>query len=396
MPEQRELPRTRWAWVEVDLEAIRSNVRTFRALTKPPTRLMAVVKADAYGHGAVPVAQACRAAGADAFAVATVEEGVALRTGGIDEPILLLCQPPLTAIPTLVEHRIMPSVFDLEFAARLGEEAQRHGGREADYHLVIDTGMDRIGVPHAEVGAFVQVAEHLQGIHLAGTFTHFATADKTSDWDFTLQLKRFRDAVAAIRRQGFNPGCVHCANTPATVLHPETHFDMVRVGVGLYGLHPSETTVGQLRLVPAMSVRARAVRVTRPGVGEGVGYGMTYRVARPSIQIATLPLGYADGLARRLSNDMEVLYGGMRWRQVGNICMDQCMVEVEPELALARGYKVRPIEAGDEVTIVGRDGAEQITLDDLALRLGTINYEVACAFGMRLPKVYLNRLGPGM
>ena len=395
MPEQRELPQTRWAWVEVDLEAIRSNVRMFRSLTKPPTRLMAVVKADAYGHGAVPVAQACRAAGADAFAVATVDEGIALRAGGIEEPILMLSQPPLEAIPLLVEHRIMPSVYDLEFAARLGEHARR-SGQEARYHLVIDTGMDRIGVPFAEVGEFVQVVEHLQGLKLAGVFTHFATADKTSDWDFTLQLKRFRDAVAAIRAQGFNPGCVHCANTPATVLHPETHFDMVRVGVGLYGLHPSETTVGQLRLRPAMSVKARAVRVVKPRVGEGVGYGMTYRVARPSIQIATLPLGYADGLARRLSNDMEVIYGGMRWRQVGNICMDQCMIEVEPELALARGYQAKPIEVGDEVTIVGREGGEQITIDDLALRLGTINYEVACGFGMRLPKVYVNRNGVGL
>ena len=396
MPEQRELPRTRWAWVEVDLEAIRSNVRAFRSLTKPPTRLMAVVKADAYGHGAVPVAQACRAAGADAFAVATVDEGIALRAGGIDEPILLLSQPPLESIPLLVEHAIMPSVYDLEFAARLGEEAVRRGGKEARFHLVIDTGMDRIGVPFAQVGEFVQVIEHLQGLKLAGTFTHFATADKTSDWDFTLQLKRFRDAVALIRQMGFNPGCVHCANTPATMLHPETHFDMVRVGIGIYGLHPSETTVGKLRLRPAMSVKARAVRVERPRVGEGVGYGMTYRVARPSIQIATLPVGYADGLSRRLSNDMEVLYGGLRWRQVGNICMDQCMVEVEPELALARGYQAKPIEVGDEVTIVGREGGEQITLDDLALRLGTINYEVACGFGMRLPKVYVNRNGVGL
>ncbi len=395
MPEQRELPKTRWAWVEVDLEAIRSNVRAYRSIIKPPTRLMAVVKADAYGHGAVPVAQACRAAGADAFAVATVDEGLQLREGGIDEPVLILSQPPLESIPLLVEHNVMPSVYDLEFAARLGEEGRRRGV-EAKYHLAVDTGMDRIGVPFAEVGEFVQVAEHLQGLRLAGTFTHFATADKTSDWDFTLQLKRFRDAVALIRKMGFNPGTVHCANTPATMLHPETHFDMVRVGIGLYGLHPAETTVGALRLRPAMSVKARAVRVERPRVGEGVGYGMTYRVARPSIQIATLPLGYADGLSRRLSNDMEVIYGGLRWRQVGNICMDQCLIEVEPELALARGYQAKPIEVGDEVTVVGRQGGEVITIDDLALRLGTINYEVACGFGMRLPKVYVNRNGVGL
>ena len=392
MIDDRELPRTRWAWVEVDLEAIRHNVRVFRGLTNPPTKLMAVVKADAYGHGAVPVAQACRAAGADAFAVATVEEGVALRAAGIAEPILLLSQPPIEAIGELLDHDIMPSVYDLEFAAQLGEAASGRG-RDARYHLAVDTGMDRIGVPWDGVIGFLLVAERLRGIELAGTFTHFATADKTSDWDFALQSKRFGDAVRAMREAGINPGVVHCANTPATVLHPATHYGMVRAGVGLYGLHPCEATRGRLDLRPAMSVRARATRVVRPKVGEGVGYGMTYRVALPSTQIATLPLGYADGLSRRLSNRMEVLYQGMRWRQVGNICMDQCMVEVEPDLALARGTKVRPIEAGDEVTIVGRDGDEAITLDDLAQELGTINYEVACAFGMRLPKVYVNRIG---
>ena len=388
--QERQLPATRWAWVEVDLEAVRHNVRAFRSLLKPPTRMLAVVKADAYGHGAAEVARACRAAGADMFAVATVDEGVALRRAGVEEPILMLSQPPLESIPLLVESRVMPAVYDLEFAARLGDEALSQG-TEARYHLAVDTGMDRIGVPHSEVAEFLSVAERLRGCVLDGTFTHFATADKLSDWDFTLQLKRFRDAVASIRDAGMDPGVVHCANTPATVLHPETHFDMVRVGVGLYGLHPADTTRGRIDLRPAMSVHARATRVVHPRVGEGVGYGMTYRVARPSVQIATLPVGYADGLARRLSNNMDVLYQGRRWRQVGNICMDQCMVEVEPELALATGQRVKPIEAGDEVLIVGEQGSASITLDDLAAKLGTINYEVACAFGMRLPKVYVNR-----
>ena len=388
--QERQLPANRWAWVEVDLEAIRHNVREFRGLLRPPTRMMAVVKADAYGHGAVEVARACRSAGADMFAVATVDEGVALRDAGIEEPVLILAQPPLTSIPTLVERRIMPAVYELEFAARLGDEALSRG-TEARYHLAVDTGMDRIGVPAADVVEFLSVAERLRGCVLDGMFTHFATADKVSDWDFTLQLKRFRDAVAAVRDAGINPGVVHCANTPATVLHPETHFDMVRVGVGLYGLHPAPTTVGRVDLRPAMSVHARATRVVKPRVGEGVGYGMTYRVARPSVQIATFPIGYADGLARRLSGGIDVLYQGRRWRQVGNICMDQCMVEVEPELALATGSKVKPIEAGDEVLFVGEQGEARVTLDDLAEKLGTINYEVACAFGMRLPKVYVNR-----
>ena len=391
--EVRKLPATRWAWVEVDLEAVRHNVRAFRELLKPPTRMCAVVKADGYGHGAVEVAKACRAAGADMFAVATVDEGMALREGGVSEPVLVLAQPPIESVPTLVSRRLMPAVYDLEFAARLGEEALARG-TEARYHLALETGMDRIGVPASEAVGFLLVAERLRGLVLDGTFTHFATADKLSDWDFTLQFKRFNDAIAAIRESGYDPGIVHCANTPATVLHPETHLDMVRVGVGIYGMHPADTTRGRIDLRPAMSVKAKAARVIKPRVGEGVGYGMTYRVARPSIQIATFPIGYADGLARRLSNNMEVLYAGRRWRQVGNVCMDQCMVEVEPELALATGSKVKPIEVGDEAVFVGTQGDETITIDDLAERLGTINYEVACAFGMRLPKVYVNRTAP--
>lgn len=384
----RRLPVDRWAWVEVDLDAIRRNARAFKDCTRSSTRFCAVVKANAYGHGALQVARACRAVGVDMFAVATVAEGVALREGGISEPVLLLAQPPVPSVPTLVAHDLMPAVYDLEFAAGLGEEALRQG-RCARYHLAIDTGMDRIGVPFGDVCDFMLVADRLGGLALDGVFTHFATADKPSDWDFALQFKRFRDAVQSLRDHDIDPGIVHCANTPATVLHPEAHFDMVRVGVGLYGLHPADSTRGSIKLEQAMSVRAKVTRVVEPAVGEGVGYGMAYRVARPGIQVATLPLGYADGLSRVYGNRIDVLYRGRRFRQVGNICMDQCMFEVEPGLALATGQKVKPVEAGDEVTIMGRDGSEFISIEELAQKMGTINYEVACMFDMRLPKVYV-------
>ncbi len=384
----RQLPADRWAWVEVDLDAIRRNVRAFKDCTRSGTRFCAVVKANAYGHGAVRVAQACRAVGVDMFAVATVAEGIALRDGGITEPVLLLAQPPVTAVPDLVKYGLMPAVYDLEFAARLGEEALRHG-TSTRYHLKVDTGMDRIGVPYGNVSDFMLVADRLGGLALDGVFTHFATADKLSDWDFALQFKRFRDTVQTLRDHGVEPGIVHCANTPATVLHPEAHFDMVRVGVGLYGLHPADSTRGSIKLEQAMSVRAKVTRVAEPAVGEGVGYGMTYRVARPGIQVCTIPLGYADGLSRVYSNRLDVLYEGRRFRQVGNICMDQCMFEVEPGLALATRQKVKPVEAGDEVTLVGRDGDEFISIEELAQKMGTINYEVACMFDMRLPKVYV-------
>ena len=385
--DERLLPQDRWAWVEVDLEAIKKNARAWKSFTQPPTRFCAVVKANAYGHGSVRVAQALRSVGVDMFAVATVAEGVRLREGGITEPIIMLAQPPISSVGTLVEHRIMPAVYDLEFLGRLSEEALAQGTK-ARYHLAIDTGMDRIGVAPDYAAEFMRMADKLLGVEVDGTFTHFATADRITDWDFTVQARRFQDAVASIRAAGIDPGIVHCANTPTTVLHPEYHFDMVRVGVGLYGLHPADTTRDKLELTQAMSVRARVTRAVKPNVGEGVGYGMTYRIAHEGTQVCTIPLGYADGLSRVYSNNLSVLCQGRRLRQVGNICMDQCMFEVPPELAAgADGFK--PVEEGDVVTLVGADGDEFVSIEELAEKMGTINYEVACLFDIRLPKVYV-------
>lgn len=388
VPELRELPNNRWAWVEVDLSAIRHNARVFKDLTHGSTRFCAVVKANGYGHGAAQVARACKSVGADMFAVATVDEGISLRNQGIEEPILILAQPPVTSVDAIVANDLTPAVYDLEFVGRLGQAALGQS-KVAQYHLAVDTGMDRIGVPHDEVGEFVVVAERLSGIELGGVFTHFATAEKPADWDFAMQFKRFREAVTTIKSLDIDPGIVHCCNTPATVLHPEAHFDMVRVGIGLYGLHPADITRSKLDLRQAMSVRARVTRVREPAVGEGVGYGMTYRVMRSGIQIATLPLGYADGLSRPLSNRIDVLYEGRRFRQVGNICMDQFMFEVDPALALAQRSRVKPVEVGDEVTVIGTSGKETITVDSIANLLGTINYEIVCAFDNRLPKVFV-------
>ena len=384
--DERLLPQDRWAWVEIDLEAIKKNARAWKSFTKEPTRFCAVVKANAYGHGSVRVAQALRSVGVDMFAVATVAEGVRLREGGITEPIILLAQPPMTSVGTLVEKHIMPAVYDLEFLGKLSEEALAQG-TVARYHLAVDTGMDRIGVAPADAAEFMRMAEKLRGVAVDSTFTHLATTNRLTEWDFTVQAGRFHDTVKSIRDAGIDPGIVHCANTPTTVLHPEYHFDMVRVGVGLYGLHPADTTRDKIELTQAMSVRARVTRAVEPKVGEGVGYGMTYRVAHEGTQICTIPLGYADGLSRVYSNNLSVLCQGRRLRQVGNICMDQCMFEVPADLIASR-EAFRPVEEGDVVTLVGRDGDEFVSIEELAEKLGTINYEVACMFDIRLPKVY--------
>lgn len=349
--------------------------------------MMCVVKADAYGHGAIRCAKAMLRAGADQLAVATVEEGVELRDAGITTPILILSEPPLESVHILVEHDLMPSVYTEEFALAYGESAAA-AGKVGRYHLAVDTGMTRIGVGWRDVAEFRRAIDFHRGLSCAGTFTHFATADVPGDWDFDMQRKRFDAAVASLRDAGLETGLVHCDNTPGTILHPEVHYDMCRVGIGLYGLQPAEATAPLIDLVPAMSVRARITRVVRPEVGTPVSYGATYRVPKPSIQIATVPIGYADGLARELSGRMDVLVRGQRCRQVGRICMDQFMFAVD--VNGVRAYKpTQPVSHGDVVTVIGQDGGEHITADDMAALRGTINYEITCDFGMRLEKVYV-------
>ena len=380
-------PERRWAWVEVDLNAIRKNTRAFKSLLSRGTKMMCAVKADAYGHGAVECAKAMATSGADQFAVATVDEGIELREGGVTQPILMLNESPVESVAALLEYDIMPAIYTTDFAFAYGEQAVRMD-KVGKYHLAVDTGMTRIGVLPEEAVEFRHSIDFQRGLECAGTFTHFATADVIGDWDFKQQARRFEDTVCALRDAGFDPGLAHCDNTPGTVLHPEFHYDMCRVGIGLYGLQPADTTAPRIQLTPAMSVRARVTRVINPAVGEGVGYGLTYRVPKPNIQIATVPVGYADGLARTLSNNMDVIVGGVRARQVGRICMDQFMFAVDVNNIRAY-HPAERVERGDVVTIIGRDGDEEITADEMAERRGTINYEVVCNFSQRLDRVFV-------
>ena len=383
MPRSKE-PATRWAWVEIDQGALRRNTRAFKNLLGYGKRLCCVVKADAYGHGAVQCAKIMHATGADMFAVATVSEGVQLREGGIKSPILVLNEPPIDACDTLLEYQIMPSVYSSEFALAYGERAVEMGC-VGKYHMAIETGMNRIGVHFTDVLEFRREIDFHRGIECDGVFTHFATADDPDGWDYRLQCTRFSEAVAAMKDAGFECGIVHCSNTPASMLDHSMQFDMIRAGIGLYGLQPCEKSAPIMPLEPVMSVRARVTRTIHPAMGEGVGYGFTFRVPRARVQVCTIPVGYADGLSRTLSNKMDVLYRGQRIRQVGNICMDQCMVAIQQTPA----RQMPEAEVGDLITIVGKDGDAVISMDEMARLRGTINYEVACGFGMRLEKVYI-------
>lgn len=384
---QDRCPATRWAWVEIDRGALRRNTHAFKELLEPGVRMMAVVKADAYGHGAVACAKIMHSAGADQFAVATVQEGLELREAGITWPILVLSEPPLESVQLLVEHNLTPAIYTQEFALAYGECAAAFD-RVGAYHLVIDTGMTRIGVPWADALEFRRSIDFHRGLSCAGTFTHFSTADVPGDWTCALQYRHFMEAVSAMHDAGLECGLIHCDNTPATVLYPETHLDMCRVGIGLYGLQPSEFTHPRMTLSPVMSVRARVTRVLYPEAGSGVSYGQTYMVTKQNTQIATIPVGYADGLSRTLSDKMDVLIHQTRCPQVGHICMDQCMVAIDVDTR----RRVRPmseVHYGELVTILGTDGEESISADELAKLRGTINYEVTCNFGARLEKVYI-------
>jgi alanine racemase len=338
---------------------------------------MAVVKADGYGHGAIEVARAVVRAGADRLGVATLEEALSLRAGGVTVPLHLLSEAPPSAAGRIVEAGITAALFSADFAAALSSAAASQQ-RVASFHLKVETGMNRIGVRAEDAADFVESLRGLPGIAMEGTFTHFATADVPGDWEYETQLERFNATLGEFRRRGIDPGIVHAANSAATILHPEAHFDMVRCGIAVYGLHPDPVTHGHVALEPAMAVRARVTRVARLAMGEGVSYGMTWHAAAPTT-VATLPIGYADGIRRSLSNTMHVLIGGRPCRQVGRVCMDQLMVEVP------RGLNVA---VGDEAALIGRQGGEELTLEAMATLAQTIDYEIACGLGLRLARVY--------
>ena len=375
----------RWAWVEIDLSAIRHNVLEAKRHLQRGTKLMAVVKADAYGHGAVQVSKMALNSGAEYLSVATVPEALELRRAGINAPLMLLAQPPETSIPLLLAYRIVPSIYEAEFAITYAEMADFHGMR-APYHLAVNTGMNRIGVRFDEVVAFLQQVGFHRALDLVGTFTHFATADSADTLDFQIQAKRFMEVIAAMRMAGVDPGIVHCANSAALYRYPDVQFDMARLGISLYGFQACPETRPIANLKPAMSVHARITDTRLVPPSEGVSYGLNYR-SPGSVKICTVPLGYADGLVRALSGQTYFLLQGQRMRQVGNICMDQCMFEVD-----LRSYGTRrrlDPQVGDEVIIVGRQGEEEVSIDDMAEKLGTIQHEIAIGFAQRMPRVYV-------
>jgi alanine racemase len=364
----------RQAWAEIYLKAITGNVRAIRGGMNPRTEFCAVVKADGYGHGAVAVAKAALAGGATRLAVAFVEEGVALRMAGLACPILVMGYAGAPEASRAMEHKLQLAIVSCENAVQVAEAAKALG-TTAVVHLKIDTGMHRLGVPWEEVPGIGSRLAELTCLDFEGVFSHFADADSLDQSFARLQISRFLEAVDGLARQGLQPRIRHMANSAATLFLPEAHFDMVRVGIAMYGLRASSDRPCSVQLTPAMTLKARITQLRKIPAGDSIGYGRTY-VAPRDMTVAVLPLGYADGVNRALSSRGRVCFQGHSAPIVGRICMDQFMVDVTGFDQLA---------VGDEAVLMGQDGPP---IAEVAGLLGTIDYEVACAVRSRVPRVY--------
>ncbi|MEG3972602.1 alanine racemase [Microcoleus sp. T2B6] len=365
------------AWVEIDLAALTHNVKQLKKLLSPHTELMAVVKADAYGHGAVAVSQTALQAGASWLGVATIPEGIELREAGIEAPILLLgATHTAQQVKAIAQWHLQPTICTAK-QALIFSEVLAGLNQSLPVHAKLDTGMSRLGTPWQEATEFVQLVNRLPNLKLASIYSHLATADSPDPTVMREQHQRFKQAIEQIKIAGINPPRLHLANSAAALVDSDLHYDLVRVGLATYGLYPAPHLQSSSNLKPAMQVKARVTQVKTIEAGTGVSYGYQFIAQRPT-QIAVIGIGYADGIPRNLSNKMQVLVRGRFVGQVGAVTMDQLMLDVTD---------IPDLEVGEVVTLLGKDGENQISADDWATTLGTISWEILCGFKHRLPRV---------
>lgn len=372
------------AWVEIHLDALAHNVQQLSNLLFQTTALMAVVKADAYGHGAITVAQTALKHGASWLGVATIPEGLELRQAGIHAPILLLgATNTPEQVQTIAQWQLQPTLCTPKQALIFSETlATRPPTNALPVHLKIDTGMSRLGMRWQEAAEFTQLVARLPHLQIASVYSHLATAD---DPDLTImrqQHDRFQRAIAHLKSIGITPPCLHFSNSAATLVDSALHYDLVRVGLATYGLYPAPHLRGAIDLKPVMQVKAKVTQVKTIQAGTGVSYGYQF-VADRETQIAVVGIGYADGIPRNLSNRMTALIRGQRVPQIGAVTMDQLMLDVS---------SIPDLQAGEVVTVLGQDGTECISADDWAETLGTISWEILCSFKHRLPRVAIGQV----
>lgn len=358
----------RWAWADVDVAAVEHNVGVVRELVAP-SEVWAVVKANGYGHGAVAVACAAQRAGATGVCVALTQEGVELRRAGVQGPILLLSEQPGADAPLIVDHRLTPTVYTLGAIDALA------AARPVDLgvHLKVDTGMRRVGAAPIDAAVLAERIVAAPGLRLEGVWTHLAIADEPGDAYTSEQLDRFDTVLAALPDVAY----VHAANSAGAIAHPRARRSLVRLGIAMYGIAPGPALATRCAaLRPAMQLRARVSFVKRCQAGMRISYGLRHRFSRDTT-VATVPIGYADGVPRRLfASGGEVLIGGRRRPIVGVVTMDQLMVACDDD----------PVAVGDEVVLIGEQGGERILADEWAERLDTIAYEIVCGISARIPR----------
>ena len=362
------------AWVEIDLSAIKHNVKELKNLLAPQTALMAVVKADAYGHGAVMVAKTVIEAGSDWLGVATVPEGIELRSNGIEAPILILGATYIIEQIEAVAHwQLQPTLGSVDAATLYSQTLKDN----LPVHLKLDTGMSRLGVFWQETVEFVQLVHDLPHLQIASIYSHLATAESSDRTIMNLQQQRFETAIAQLADINLPLPCKHLANSAATLTAPSLHYDLVRVGLAIYGLYPATSLQSAVNLKPVLQVKARITQVKTIMPQTGVSYGHTFISDRTTL-IAIVGIGYADGVPRNLSNQMTVIIRGKKIPQIGAITMDQLMLDVSA---------IPDLKSGEIVTILGIDGNERISADDWAKQLNTISWEILCSFKHRLPRI---------
>ncbi len=372
-------------WAEIDLDAVAHNLREIRGRIGENTMLCCVIKADAYGHGAVRLAREYEALGADWLAVSNIEEALQLRCAGVSLPMLVLGYTPPDAAPLLAENNISQCAYSTAYCEALSKSAVE-SGVSVKIHVKVDTGMSRLGFyfqdTKRDAAAVEEIAAacRLPGLVPEGIFTHFAVADSgEAGGEFTKrQLHCFQTLIQALADRGVTFQICHCANSGATLDYPESHMDMVRAGVILYGLEPSEDVQNHGDFWPVLSLRSVISHVKEIEPGSDVSYGRTY-TAKSRIRVATIPVGYADGYSRHLSGRGSILVHGVRCPILGKVCMDQCMIDVTD---------VPQAQVGDVVTMIGRDGDAEIPVGELAALLDTIHYEVVCGISKRVTRVY--------
>lgn len=365
---------SRWAWAEVSPDAIAHNTRAL-VRAAGPAAVWAVVKANGYGHGAVLAARAALEAGASGLCVALTQEGAQLRRAGITAPILVLSEQPAELMPMAIRHELHLTVYTLDQVVHL----ERLGAQAHPVHLKIDTGMRRVGAEPRDAILLADAIANSPATCLEGVSTHLAVADEPDNPFTAHQLDRFDEVVASLARNGHRPALVHAANSAATLVHPRARYDMVRTGIALYGISPGEgvdPAVRALRLRPALTLKARVSFVKRVAAGDRISYGLRHRFTRPTT-VATVPIGYADGVPRRLSSTGgSVLIGGQRRPIVGVVTMDQLMVDCGDD----------DVRVGDEAVLIGAQGLGLVTAAEWADSLGTIAYEVVCGLSPRVER----------